>query len=229
VLAFPTFADYAGRYGYDVVIGDGDSLGRPPAWGKIPLLQRLLQSYDFVLWIDADALILDSTVDVETEIPTSAFQAFVVTTCVPGAGLSPNTGVWALRTGARTQRFLSEIWRQEDLANHEWWEQAAVMRLTGWSIEVPLAKQRASEWDDGTFFLGEEWDMIPKFPIGYASGRIRHYAGWPSYRRREFDMRTDLAAPRTIRWWIGRQERRWRHVYWPIKGRVAHAARRFIP
>jgi len=30
------------------------------------------------------------------------------------------------------------------------------MRLLGWTIEYPLYKERPSEWDAGTFILGEE-------------------------------------------------------------------------
>ena len=231
-LAFPTFADYAARHGYEIIVGDGDSVGRPPSWGKIPLLQRLLDSYDFVLWLDADALILDPTTDVETVVPASAFQAFAVVRLVPGWGITPCCGVWALRASERSQRFLAAVWAQEDLVNHDWWEQTAVMRLTGWTIDFPLGKAQPSEWDDGTFFLHEEWDMVPKFPIGYAPGRIRHYAGWESYRRRAFDMRTDLASPRSIRRLWGLLERKWRPVYWPILGELRHRVtqmRRYRP
>ena len=93
------------------------------------------------------------------------------------------------------------------------------MRLTGWTTEVPVIKLGPSAWDDGTHFLGEEWDMIPHFPIGYAPGRIRHYADW-AYRRRKFDMRTDLAdlEGARLRSLLGHIERRSRPLYWPITG-----------
>jgi hypothetical protein len=225
-LALPTFVDYGARHGYEIIVGDGESGGRPAPWGKVLLLQRLLKVYEFVLWVDADALILDSMVDMETVIPGSAFQAFSVVTSVPGWGVCPCTGVWALRSCERSQRFLSEVWDQEDLTNHDWWEQTAVWRLTGWVLDRPFKKAQSSEWDDGTFFLDEEWDMIPMFPIGYAPGRIRHYAGWKSYRRRAFDMRTDLASPRSIRRRVGLLERRWRPVYWPVLGKLRYGLSR---
>jgi hypothetical protein len=224
-LALPTFTNYAEQHGYEVIVGTGESDGRPAAWGKIPLLQRLLTSYDFVLWIDADALILDTSVDIETLIPADAFQAYVVETSWPGWGDSPCTGVWALRASERTQSFLAAVWEQTDFTNHKWWEQAAVMHLTGWRIELPMCKERESEWDDGTFILPGEWDVVPVLPAGYAPSRIRHHAGWPSYRRRAFDMRTDLAGPRSLRRWVGLQERRLRPLYWPVKGFVGHRVR----
>jgi hypothetical protein len=225
-LAFPSFSDYAERHGYDIVVGDGNGHGRPAAWGKVPLLQRLLEHYDFVLWIDADAVILDASVDLETIVPAEAFQALAIITCAPGKGTQPAVGVWALRAGVRTQEFLAEVWRQDDLVSHRLMEMAAVMRLLGWTTELPFVKERPSDWDEGTFVLDEEWDMVPQLPIGYAAGKIRHYAGWANYRRREFDMRTDLARLRGahIRYRIGLLERRYRPLYWPITGHLRHRA-----
>ena len=221
-LAFPSFANYATRHGYDLVVGNGNAQMRPAAWGKILLLQRLLEHYDFVVWIDSDALILDASVDLEAIVPATAFQALAVITCAPEKGTQPAVGVWALRAGDRAQQFLVNVRGQDDLVSHFLAEMAAVMRLLGWTTQPPFVKERDSEWDDGTFVLDEEWDMVPQLPIGYAPGKIRHYAGWPSYRRRKFDMSTDLARTRGshLRYWIGLLERRYRPVYWPIKGNL---------
>lgn len=224
----PTFTDYAERHGYDVVIGDGASSDRPPAWGKVALLQRLLHTYDFVLWLDADTIILDPSEDILSEVPGDAFQALVVTPCNPGEGSSPCTGVWGMRAGETAQRFLLAVWAQTDLVHHKWWEQAAVMRLLGWTLDVPLAKQQASEWDAGTHVLDETWDMLPIYPVKFSPGRIRHYAGM-SHRDRLLDMRTDLAGRRlqTVRGpaalWArfrhraGVLDRRYRHRTRPVE------------
>jgi len=220
-IAFPTFHDYAQRHGYEIVVGTADSYDRPPAWGKIPLFRRLLEAYDFVLWIDADAIILDPSLDIETVIPKNAYQAFAYTTIWPELGGQgyPCTGVWALRAGERAQRFLAAVWEQHDLVDQHPWEQAAAMRLLGWTGEFPHQKASDSDWDEGTFVLDEEWDMLPFLPIGYAPGRIRHFAKW-SYRRRAFDMGTDLAGLRgaRARHWAGLLERRVRPYYWPLTG-----------
>jgi hypothetical protein len=227
-LSLPTFMQYAQRHGYELVVGTADSHGRPAAWGKIPFLRRLLESYEFVLWIDADAIILDTTTDIETVIPADAFQALVVTTLEPGRGSCPCTGVWALRAGPRAQKFLATAWEQVDLIEHDYWEQTAVMRLIGWGEIVPTVKERATEWDDGTFMLNEEWDLIPQYAGRYAPSKIRHYTGWPSYHRRAFDMATDAAGLRGnhLRHWLGLLERRCRPAYLPVRGWLLHRARR---
>jgi hypothetical protein len=194
-VALPTFEAYARRHGYDLLTDLPDFYGRPASWAKVPLLKRLLKKYDFAFWIDADAIIVDGSVDVETVIPKTAFQALVF---MPigyrgEAGVSPCCGVWALRAGDRTQRFLSEIWKQEDLAEHQWWEQAAVMRFLGWRLDgFPVVKERFTAWDKGTFALPGEWDVIPKYAGLAPRDRIRHYAA-ESHERRMIEMGTDLA------------------------------------
>lgn len=210
-VARPTFEDYAERHGYDLLTEAPDFGSRPPSWWKVPLLRESLRRYDFVLWIDADAIIVDSTVDIEAEVPGRAFQAFVVMNC--GAGPTPCLGVWALRSSARAERFLDALWEQNDLTGHKWWEQAAAMRLLGWTIDPPLVKERTTEWDAGSFELAPEWDVIPKFAGTYRA-RIRHY-GADTTRRRLIEMRTDLAEVRShrLRYGVGVLERRARPVY----------------
>ena len=131
-----------------------------------------------------------------------------------GAGASPCLGVWALRAGDRTERFLDEVWAREQFIGHKWWEQAAVMDIMGWTTEPPLIKKQASSWDDGSFVLPDEWDVIPKFAGQYAPARIRHY-GADTTRRRLIEMRTDLAEVqgKRARYWAGIGERRARPLY----------------
>lgn len=211
-VALPTFHDYAQRHGYDLIIAAPDTHGRPPAWGKIPLLQRVLRSYEFALWIDSDAIIVDGSADVESLIPADAYQALATRPVGVGggAGVTPGTGVWALRAGERTQRFLADVWAQVDLIEHESWEQAAVVRLLGWRTDgYPVFKIRRTDWDDGLFDLPREWDVIPKYPQPAGSHHIRHYAD-ESTARRLVEMGTDLAEIRgkRIRYWLGVCHRR---------------------
>ena len=77
-LALPRLQEYAERHGYDVVIGNGEAEGRAPAWAKVRLIRRMLDSYDLVLWIDADALILDTTRDIADEVDPQLWQAMVL-------------------------------------------------------------------------------------------------------------------------------------------------------
>ena len=230
--AWPELSAYADRHGYDVVIGGAfEAAGRPPAWGKVQILLRLLDTFDLVVWLDADTLIINRGVDIATVLPGDAWQGFSVVPCNGDEGDSPCMGVWALRRSDDARRFLQAVWEQEDLIRHPWWEQAAVMRLTGWTLDLPLRKTRDSEWDSGTYDLGPEWDRMTMYPDGWSPGYVRHYAGWP-YPVRLFEMRTDLAGLErdrsagirklrfALRFWLGHRGiaiHRW--VDWPRSAR----------
>jgi hypothetical protein len=220
-ISLPTFTRYAARHGYDIIVGSGDSAGRPPVWAKIRLLQRLIRIYDFVLWVDADAVILDPSEDIASVVPEDAFQAYVVATLRHRRGQQVLAGVWALRRDPRASRFLDRVWDQTEFIDHFHAEQAAVMHVTGWTTEMPFVKQRSTEWDEGTFILDETWNMVPYMPIGYAPGKIRHYPRPWTQKRRLFDMRTDTATG--VRHLIGEFERRTRHIYRPITAKLKAA------
>src|SRR4051812_34128689 len=68
-LTFPTFLEYAARHGYDLIVGHDGEHDRSAAWGRVPLLQKLLQTYEFVVWLDADLVILDTKPDIECVMP----------------------------------------------------------------------------------------------------------------------------------------------------------------
>jgi hypothetical protein len=172
-LVLPTFAAYARRHGYQLVVGDGASDGRPPAWAKVPLLRRLLDEVDEALWIDADAVILDERVDLTSEVAPDAYQALV--RHVTHDGDVPNTGVWFLR-GQRGRDLLDAVWQREEYTEHKWWENAAVMDLLGYCLDVPTQALLETPWVTGTHWLSPKWNAIPPWiPLPC---HVRHYAGW---------------------------------------------------
>ena len=172
-----TFRQFAERHGYDVVVGGDEAIAdRAPAWSKIVLLRRLLESYDYVLWIDADAIILDDSVDPVDLFGERDYQALVRYRWNQEEGAC--TGVWILRNLQKAAAFLDAVWDGGDgyLQLHPW-EQAAAMRLLGYSVD-PDRFVAPTEWSDGTLWLPSEWDTIPAFTAGrrLERCRVRHYA-----------------------------------------------------
>jgi hypothetical protein len=186
-----TFRRFGERHGYDVVVGGEEVIeDRAPAWNKVVLLQRLLPQYDYVLWIDADAIILDDSVDPTSLMAADDYQALV--RYVWNDEECACTGVWLLRNVEKARAFLSAVWEGGDgyLRLHPW-EQAAAMRLLGYSVD-PDRFVAATEWTDGTLWLADEWDTIPAFTQDrrLVPCRIRHYARETNGVRRH-QMRTD--------------------------------------
>lgn len=235
--SLPTFMAFGKRHGYDVVVGSGrEAADRAPAWAKVRLIRRLLDSYEFVLWIDADAIILDDSDDPADVLASGAFQA-VVKHQWDGQE-QPCTGVWLLRSGEEARRFLDALWDDGRYLNEHPWEQAVAMLLLGYRSVAPGIMGSPTHWMAGTQWLADEWDHIPILSPGRRLGqvRIRHYAACPNPVRRS-QMRNDRreiearSATGLARVWyrtsssLGRA--RWRLVYAPERHiRLRKALRR---
>ncbi len=69
-LSLPNKLDYAKLHGYDVIYFDKIiDLTRPPQWSKVKAIEYALQQgYDWVWWIDIDALIMEFDIKLESLI-----------------------------------------------------------------------------------------------------------------------------------------------------------------
>lgn len=207
-VAAVTFQRYAARHGYDLVIGGGGSAGRPPAWGKILLIRKLLEAYDEVLWIDSDAIVLDDSVDLAAVVPADSYQAMARPPLARGAQQRIlNSGVWLLR-GERAKDLLDAVWERDEWTMHPWWEQRAVVELLGFDEDG--SDIGATEWRDGTTWLDDEWNTFERDTGLNGACRIRHYTFRPnSYRLAR--MRIDLCRLDGRPWRLA--DLRWRSRY----------------
>jgi len=199
--ALPTFADFAERHSYDLVPcrTNEHAQGRPPSWGKVRMMRDLLERYDIVLWVDADAIILDGSADPADLLGPEDYQALV---CLHQLGQEfPTCGVWLLRSTPKAKAFLDAVWTKEQYTDDRYWEQAAALELLGYSIR-PANLIGATEWTEGTLLLDEAWNCMPLITRSRVPCRIRHYAGETNAVRHR-QMRADrrlLDAERSTGW-----------------------------
>jgi len=179
-IARPTFVDFADRHGYDFFALDRTlAPHRAASWSKIPLLHDLVQRYDLAVWVDSDAVIVDPTVDIAAVMEPRRFVHLVEHNLPDGR--VPNCGVMALRGGRRARRFLERVWRAAQYAQHEWWENAAVLDALGYRLRKPVRPARPSVWRLGLGGLAVEWNSIPDDPA--VRPRIAHFPGLPFEER----------------------------------------------
>lgn len=212
-LATPSFALYAERHDYELVLERRlRAPERPAPWSKIPLLRELLRVHDLVLWIDADAVVVDPSEDIAAGADPGAALHLVEHRLGPRR--VPSTGVLLVSPAA--DPFLAEAWTAEDLIGHPWYEQAALARLLGYRVPAGLApgwRGRAARGATrlgrrellpggpvrdtplrrATRYLDPGWNSIPSDPAPHP--RIRHYPGEPHQGRRAV-MERDLAELR---------------------------------
>lgn len=171
-VALPTLERYAERYGYEVKIAEPVG-GLPAAWGKVAALRTALESSEFALWIDGDALLTPAADDLSDWLSANAFQCFSQDRRLPFA---LNSWLWGIRACDESRRFLEELWGRRrfhaDPNHHRFWDLGAIHQV--------LAEQ--PEFQVGTVLLGPEWNCPGTYrPEAYSRG-----PEWPDPQGKAF-------------------------------------------
>ncbi len=176
----PALERYANTHGYElVVLHERLSRGRPAAWDKVVLLHSLVAQNDLVVWVDCDALVLDHAPDIADELAADRFLHLVEHRSEHGR--VPNTGVLALRGGARSQRFLDDVWSMQRFVHDRWWENAAVNHKLGYRKLRGVRPVIPSRWRARVGFLDRAWNSIPDDPS--PAPFVVHFPGVPLSER----------------------------------------------
>jgi hypothetical protein len=179
---------FAARHGYELELHTETlDRSRPAPWSKVVLLRRLAATNDLVLWLDADLVVVDPCLDIATELEQDRLLYMVEHATKEGR--MPNSGVMLLRGGGDAVAFLDEVWAQEDLIEHRWWENAAICRLLGYSLD-PVRPGPPTPLLVRTKFIDPRWNSIPDAPA--PRPRIRHYPGYSLKVRAGFMIRDEI-------------------------------------
>lgn len=167
---------YAARHGFDLHLHTEPlERSRPAPWSKIPILHELLERYETVVWLDSDLVIVDPRPDLGSLLPPGRFLGLVEHRTKEGR--MPNSGVLVLRSGAQAREFLERVWAQDDLIEHQWWENAAICRLLGYELEPHVRLAAPTRLlDEHTALLEGRFNSIPDAPA--PNPMIRHYPGY---------------------------------------------------
>lgn len=108
-MSIPNKIDYAKKHGYDVIYFDkAIDLSRPPQWSKVKAIEYALKDYDWVWWIDIDALIMEFDIKLESIIDENydiIFTANKYSYLSNGSSLFKNTDL--------SKRFLKDCYDLE--------------------------------------------------------------------------------------------------------------------
>jgi hypothetical protein len=151
-ISIPTFRQYALTHNYHMYIPPPQpDFQRPWSWLKVPLLISLLESYETVLWLDADVVIMDHTKDILDDCSDAPFNVVVHET---DDGKVPNLGVFVARRSAVP--ILKEMWKLDEFNKSDgWWEQAAFISVAGGDPDaVPTETPPSEIWSS----LPYEWN-----------------------------------------------------------------------
>ena len=124
--------NYCLRHGYTFI--DDESIwdkSKPIPWSKIILLLKYLADFDYIVWIDADILIMNMEIKIETFI-----KRYPGYDQITGSDWKmQNTGVWIIKNTEFSKRFLENVWsnvydeKSDPRERYMNWEQGSVIHL----------------------------------------------------------------------------------------------------
>ena len=122
---------YAAKHGYAFHEGGEDvwDRTRPIPWSKFNFILKYLDEYDYIFWSDADAIILNQDLLLETQVlpllPAGKDLLWTKDACD-----NLNNGHLLIRGRTPWIRdFFRRAYEQHDLIHHMWWDNAAMMKL----------------------------------------------------------------------------------------------------
>jgi len=157
---------YAARHGYEAVVSpEAVDPSRPAAWGKLLLVERHLAhnpSCEWLLWIDADAVITNAARRLEELIDDADFLVS------DDPSSSPiNSGVFLARNCPAVLDLLRRAYAKVQYLFHPWWEQLALaeaLRESGPALRSRVVPRR----------------LFNAFPGEHRAGDfVIHFAGCP--------------------------------------------------
>lgn len=170
----PLFKEYAQRYNTDYERFIDYNFERPASWYKVKALEKFLQNYDEVLWIDSDVVIKNKHENIFDELSTTNIQGVVAHTTPEG--YIPNLGVWIVKK--QIKELLPVIWEQKQFIYHGWWEQVAMLHLMEFDVKPKLTMPRNENniWWSKTKILHSKWNWhkVDKEKVRMSSANFIH-------------------------------------------------------
>lgn len=116
--------DYAEQHKYQfIAFKEKLDDSRPASWSKLLALLMNWDDYDWLMWIDADAMIMNKDIKLESIIDNK--YDFIVSTDLNGI----NCGIFLVKTTEFMRQIFEQAYDKKEFINHPWWEQAALMSL----------------------------------------------------------------------------------------------------
>ena len=148
---------YAKKHGYDLHIGGAEvwDRKRPIPWSKLPFMLKFLDDYDYLFWSDADVVIMNQDIQLETHIVPllPPHKDLLWTKDVCG---NLNSGNMLIRgKSAWVRQMFKRTYEQEDLIHHIWWENAAICHLMAHSpVDTVKIECTMEAWRFNAYLCG---------------------------------------------------------------------------
>ncbi|KAG0044633.1 hypothetical protein BGZ83_010148 [Gryganskiella cystojenkinii] len=167
---------YASLHGYDFVargaeFAQEEQRQRRIVWGKIGGIQKVLPHYEWLFWMDMDAVVVDLNKDLREIIQKAQNQRSVLggllaeeeislIVAKPTKDIMLNAGVMLIKNTDWSKRFFNEVQKRKYYNNYSpSYEQAAI-----WEV------MREPEWSSGVEMFDKDEHTMNTFPDFYEPG-----------------------------------------------------------
>jgi hypothetical protein len=181
---------YAARHGYDFHTGGEDvwDHSRPIPWSKFNFILKYLDDYDYLFWSDADAIILDQSKPLETQVmPLLPADKDILWTY--DACNHYNNGHLLVRgRSAWVRDYFNRCLECRELTYHIWWDNAAMLYLFETNLSDAAHMETTKEhWRFNSYVFGPKDSADDPSTRLYRPGDfLIHFAGvydaWNIYR-----------------------------------------------
>jgi hypothetical protein len=122
---------YCQHHGYDFICcrDEDEFKGRTPLWSKIPILTNNLSNYDWLVWIDSDAMPVNFSYRLEDFIDEDYSIVLAHEHHSDHPEPCINTGIMFIKNCPESFELLAGTWAQEQCINAPWGEQQGLIEL----------------------------------------------------------------------------------------------------
>ena len=145
--------------------GDRACPGRHPAWERLPLILKVLPSYDWVVWVDADAHFYRDAPDIKEMLSGHPDKDMIFSGDKPPRG-NINTGIFAVKRTEFSRMFVERWLKDEEAYSANrfpgWWEQGVLIDM--WERNVEGVRDRCAMLEYGKlqhFYPGDRGGDAP--------------------------------------------------------------------
>lgn len=190
-LTLPRMEAFAARHGHDLRIHQLEDTDLDRAWMKIPpILDALDSDFEFVVWLDIDALIVRLDRDIldaarpGIDLLMSWHKPDTAQLHGPPcpehrAPAHYNAGVCLIRRSNWSRDFFARMLTMRGQLNHPWSDQAALHVMLGLNESLGLGPDLADAPDRSSVgHLDTAWNSIPGVAMA-DDPVIHHFAGLP--------------------------------------------------
>ncbi|KAG0235764.1 hypothetical protein BGW41_000659 [Actinomortierella wolfii] len=165
---------YCAKHGYDFVargaeFAQEEFRGRRLVWGKISAVQKVLPHYEWILWMDMDAVIANMDRKVEDLVNLATTRAGREVSLIAARPVKDkifNAGVFLIKNTDWSRAFLKEVQTRT-----EWFSKSSYEQHAMWDVLME------EKWSEGVYIFDKDDHTMNTFPAYYAEKDfIVHFA-----------------------------------------------------